>query len=169
MTRRCGSSFALSGTFSRPGGTLAQIKHGSSDRVIAIEAEAGTTNGGGSIYSKNCSLGNSGISNTVSGTDPGLIFVAVEDSSEEILGRPTRLVTIEYDDGSVDKYWFDPRLYIDPAPYHNLRFASLNRYWQEAKAPPLKYERVTELVRVIRTATKISPGSVPETVFEIPG
>jgi len=86
-------------------------------------------------------------------------------SSEVVLGRKTRVISIEYKDGSVSRYWYDPEIYMDPGPFKKLHFAYFNRYWQTARAPYLRHERITTSSRVIHTATEIRREEVDEAVF----
>ena len=100
--------------------------------------------------------------------DRELLDFRDEASNEVVLGHSTREVSVEYTDGTVSKYWYDPEIYMDPAPFRNLKFAHLNRYWQTAQAPYLKHERTTELSRVVYTATAISSEPIADDLFSIP-
>ena len=89
-----------------------------------------------------------------------------ENSDCEILGRKTKLIEIFYVDGSISKYWYDPKIYIDAEPYKNLKFAFLNKYWELAQAPYLKHERVTNNSVITYTATNIRETQVPQEMLE---
>jgi hypothetical protein len=89
-----------------------------------------------------------------------------KDSDIKTLGRKTKFIEITYADGSISRYWYDPNIYIDPTPFKNLKFAFLNKYWELARSPYLKHERVTNNSVVTYTATSIRETQVPLEMFE---
>ena len=86
-------------------------------------------------------------------------------SSLTILGRETNLIEIVYEDSSISRYWYDPCLYLDPAPFKDLGFAYLNKYWSHAKAPYLKHERITPASKVTYIATDIEEKTIASQMF----
>ncbi|WP_413662503.1 hypothetical protein ACG1BZ_14895 [Microbulbifer sp. CNSA002] len=89
------------------------------------------------------------------------------DSDYEVLGRKTRVVTIEYEDGSLSKYWYSPSIFIDPAQFQKLEFSYLNRYWEVAKSPYLRHEWHKENYKLIYTAEKISAEKLDDSLFSV--
>ena len=92
----------------------------------------------------------------------------VVESDEVILGRPTKLIEIEYEDGSSSKYCFDSSLYINPEPFMHFRFAFQNRYWEVAQAPYLKHVKTNVDSVITYTATKIERRLLDSQLFAVP-
>ncbi|MCV2886506.1 hypothetical protein OE749_17555 [Aestuariibacter sp. AA17] len=93
--------------------------------------------------------------------------IHMENSSDVILGRNTKTLVIEYIDGSKLKYWYDPSIFVSPEQFEKLRFGYLNRYWETAKSPYLKYERYTKYTIVTHTATQIERTKLDSTFFKL--
>ena len=55
----------------------------------------------------------------------GVQSIVSEDSEEIIMGRQTKLFKIQYADGSISKYWYDPSIFISPKQFEKLRFGYL--------------------------------------------
>jgi hypothetical protein len=103
------------------------------------------------------------------GTDETRTLASIKDEPSDltVMGYRTRRLTIEYEDGSVSKYWYSSDIYIDPMQFQNLKFAFLNKYWEKAQSPYLRHERVTDVTKVVYLATNIQEKSLPNEMFDV--
>ncbi|WP_299947161.1 hypothetical protein [uncultured Microbulbifer sp.] len=90
-----------------------------------------------------------------------------KDSDLKILGKKTRLITVEYADGTISNYWYSPSIFIDPVQFKNLKFAYLNRYWKIARSPYLKHERHHGEYKIIYSAVKVRPEKLDDRIFSV--
>jgi len=84
-----------------------------------------------------------------------------------VLGKKTRLLTIQYEDRSVSKYWYSPDIYIDPKQFKELKFAFLNKYWEVARAPYLKHERIHPTYKVVYLAQLMEVKQISIETFSV--
>ena len=90
-----------------------------------------------------------------------------EPSDLIVLGHKTRLLTIQYEDGNVSKYWYSSDIYVEPEQFKKLKFAFLNKYWEKAQSPYLKHERISDVSKVIYFATNVQEQAVSNEKFRV--
>ena len=97
------------------------------------------------------------------------------DEEEWILNRKCKkIVTIvgtDEDDtwGSVqNSYWYDPEIYLDPAPYMNRKISHVHLYYEAAKSPWLKYKFEGTSFNLSYTAISLEVKTLKKSLFELP-
>jgi hypothetical protein len=103
------------------------------------------------------------------GADETRSLPSIKDEPSDliVLGHKTRLLTIQYEDGNVSKYWYSSDIYVEPEQFKKLKFAFLNKYWEKAQSPYLKHERISDVSKVVYFATNVQEQAVSNEKFRV--
>ncbi|MBA6378972.1 MULTISPECIES: hypothetical protein [unclassified Colwellia] len=96
-----------------------------------------------------------------------LASIKIKSSDLTILGYKTQLLTIQYQDGSISKYWYSSDIYVEPEQFKKLKFAFLNKYWEKAQSPYLKHERISDVSKVVYLATNVKEQAISNEKFRV--
>ncbi|KQX15812.1 hypothetical protein [Flavobacterium sp. Root420] len=96
-----------------------------------------------------------------------LINSKFEKSEKIILNRKCKLLIHELED-TKNSYWYDPSLYINPENYKDSKFSFTDLYFEQAKAPWLKYKYDGKNIAITYTAIQISEEKLDNNTFHLP-
>jgi hypothetical protein len=96
-----------------------------------------------------------------------LINSKFDKSEKIILNRKCKLLIHELEN-TKNYYWYDPSLYINPENYKDSKFSFTDVYFEQTKAPWLKYKYDGENIIINYTAILISEEKLNDNIFYLP-